>query len=579
MAIQNFPKITKIDPKAIVTPLKLQPQKVVAPLPTLWEFVQKKTGVKTELTPAPKILQTWAQTLKQESKRIQDTAKAVVQKKQQEAKKAEAPKFEMTRQDVIDAMVEKHPALSQALQAWEVTQDDIFAASLEKYKAIKDMNNTGKIDSTQRVQEEFQSKYTPEPKSLLEKASQWSTDIIWWLYKAGTATAQLWEKWADFIAKKILWETAYNRAKSKIWPTMWETTGELFKKTWVNENSTAFKVWKWIWDFAQTSAITTAIPGVWLLRWLGIVWKTAVWATEGAIGTQASSLIDKWEFASAKDTAIWAGIWGILRGVSGIWQKGWSISQTEKLIMPKMTPSVTAERAKEGLMKTNMFWNVSSIASKREKEMAQTALNILRPKETVVSNINRSLKALNSETDSLINVVKNSPVTYQTKDIIGRMRSIEKPLMIRWWENEAKYDAVIKKFESILNKSDKTAAWLLRARKEFDSFVNAEIPNLYTSDTMSPLKVAITKLRKIPNEWLNEKVWGDIVKGSLSKQNQLLDIIDNLSTKAESEGSTALQRWIRKNPLKAKAIWWWSLVWAWYALRWSWVNVPTSSSE
>jgi hypothetical protein len=34
------------------------------------------------------------------------------------------------------------------------------------------MNNTGKIDSTQRVQEEFQSKYTPEPKSLLEKASQ-----------------------------------------------------------------------------------------------------------------------------------------------------------------------------------------------------------------------------------------------------------------------------------------------------------------------------------------------------------------------------------------------------------------------
>jgi hypothetical protein len=55
--------------------------------------------------------------LKQESKRIQETAKAVVQKKQQEAKKAEAPKFEMTRQDVIDAMVEKHPALSQALQA------------------------------------------------------------------------------------------------------------------------------------------------------------------------------------------------------------------------------------------------------------------------------------------------------------------------------------------------------------------------------------------------------------------------------------------------------------------------------
>lgn len=560
MAIQNFPTITKVDPNKIRAPLMFQPQKKVTPMPTLWEFVQKNTGVKTDLTPVPKILQTWSQALKQESKRIQSTAKEVSQKKPQEVKKTESPKIEMTRQDVIDAMIEKHPALSQALQSWEVTQDDIFAASLEKYKAIKDMNNNGKIDNTERVQQEVQANPIEDTTPLLTKIWVWAAGIPAWIQKLGTDIwVKIWEKvfkmdmtkgkqFAQWLEDKIYWWS------KNVSPASFET---------------GKKVWKQV-------AITALTPWLWQLRWLWTLGKVAVWAWEWAVATQVWSLLDKWELASAKDTAIWASIWGVLRGVSGIWQKGGSISQTEKLIMPKMTPSVTAERAKEWLMKTNIFWNVSSIASKREKDMAQTALKILRPKETVVNNINRSLKALNSETDSLINVVKNSPVTYQTKDIIGRMRSIEKPLMIRWWENEAKYDAVIKKFEEILNKSDKTAAWLLKARKEFDSFVNAEIPNLYTSDTMSPLKVAITKLRKIPNDWLNEKVWWDVVKGSLSKQSKLLDIIDNLSTKAEWEGSTSLQRWIKKNPLKAKAIWWWSLVWAWYAVRWSWIPSPTS---
>jgi hypothetical protein len=39
-----------------------------------------------------------------------------------------------------------------------------------------------------------------------------------------------------------------------------------------------------------------------------------------------------------------------------------------------------------------------------------------------------------------------------------------------------------------------------------DAWINAEIPNLYNSDAMTPLKVAVTKIRKIPNEWINEKI-------------------------------------------------------------------------
>lgn len=562
MAISNFPTIQKVDPNKIRAPLMFQPQKTVAPLPTLWEFVQKKTGVKTELTPAPKILQTWAQALKQESKRIQETAKAVSTKKQQEVQQKVTPKFEMTRQDVVDAMMEKHPALSQALQSWEITQDDIFAASLDKYKAIKDMNNSGKIDNTQRVQEEVISKWPiQEDTSLLTKIWVGAAGIPAGIQKLGTDIwVNIWEKvlgmdmtrgreYAKSLENKIYW------ASQRVSPQSFETGKQIGKQV----------------------AITALTPWLWQLRWLWTLGKAAVWAWEWALATQVWSLLEKGKLASAKETGIWAAFWWVLRWASGIWQKWWSLQQTEALIMPKMTPSVTSERAAQWLSKTNMFGKVTYSANQREKEMAKAALNILRPRETISSNINRSLKALNSETDNLINVVKNSPVTYKTNDIIWRMKKIEKPLMIRWWENEAKYNAVIKKFEEILNRSEKTASWLLKARKEFDSFVNAEIPNLYTSDTMSPLKVAITKLRKVPNEWLNEKVWWDIVKNSLSKQNQLLDIVDNLSTKVESAGSTKFSRWIKNNPKKAWALKLAAIYWA--AKLWLQPNTPSKDSS
>jgi hypothetical protein len=58
MAISNPIKITKVDPKQIVTPLLKQPtKKAVQPLPSFGDFVAQKTGVKTEFTPTPKVLQ------------------------------------------------------------------------------------------------------------------------------------------------------------------------------------------------------------------------------------------------------------------------------------------------------------------------------------------------------------------------------------------------------------------------------------------------------------------------------------------------------------------------------------------
>lgn len=107
-----------------------------------------------------------SQTLKAETKRIGGMIETA--KKNDIKKEAAKPKVpSMTRADVIDAMVEKYPALQASMDSGEITQDDIFAAALEKHPQIKKANESGDIDNTARVQQEFEANYKPENNQTL----------------------------------------------------------------------------------------------------------------------------------------------------------------------------------------------------------------------------------------------------------------------------------------------------------------------------------------------------------------------------------------------------------------------------
>lgn len=475
-----------------------------------------------------------------------------------------------TKKSDYDTQVSKQKELTQKTfeSFWELSEKEIKFMKLAKSQWLS-MDDAVSFVEQKRIES--------APKPIWEKIIQWWKDIVGGIYKSAQAIPTLWEKAGDVIARGILWKQEQERIKAKMWPSIQETTQDILDKWWVNQESTAFKASKWVWDFAQQYALGSMIPWLWKLKNVWTLGKMWVWAVEWAIGTQASSLIEKWKFASAKDTAIGAGIWTLARGIQ--WKLQAKQVAREKLLMPSLTAWEKASRASQWLANTNIFWKVSYLPSSREKQIAQDFRKIFKPGKTVVTNINRARTEVSKETDNLINIVKDKNVVFNPKEITSRMRKLEKPLMIRWWENESKYDAVIKKFEDILSKKPKNAVWLLEARKELDWWINAEIPNLYNSDTMTPLKVAITKIRKVPNDWLNEQIGDDIVKQSLSKQNQLLDAIDNLSTKVEWEWSNVLSRWIKRNPAKAKAIWWGSIALWWYALWNKWWSLPTNISE
>lgn len=397
---------------------------------------------------------------------------------------------------------------------------------------------------------------------------KWGTEFLaswiqgfveWW---GGTI-----EKWLNKASDYLLWTNAVEEARLRDERLKWKWV--ITTPFWIDTTTPAAQMWATVWKVIWTNTLIPT-PTLW---WATFLWRAAKNAAVWWLTTQASTLLSEWRIATPTETAIWAGTQWILWGIANVK----SAKQLKNLVQPKMTPSVEAERAAKWLKTTNIFGKVGMKATKEEVKMADIAKKIwLNPSKTVTNNVNKTLSSLNKETDDLIKIVDDNPTIFNPKEITSRMRKIEKPLMIRWWENEAKYDAVIKKFEEILAWEKKNTAWLLKARKKLDAWINAEIPNLYNSDAMTPLKVAITKIRKVPNEWINEKIWWDVVKNSLEKQSLMIDMIDNMAWKTEKTWTTAISRFVNNNRGKLWAAWalWWAYILKKMGIGWGgwWVS-------
>lgn len=365
-----------------------------------------------------------------------------------------------------------------------------------------------------------------------------------------------WEKWNIFVAtwKEKLWESWFARA--------WEAIGKEAAIMWLTA---------WAWWIAAW-ATRAAIWWVWL-RWLWAVWgkvaQIARWAVAGWAGwvlwTEISTLWKEWRLATKEELKTWAIIWTI-----AWWLLSNKITPTQKqiwnTILPKMTPTELSDRWLKWLVKTNAFGKVIPILSKQEQEMVKVTEKIISPTKSNVANLNKILWVAKTEWNKLKNVlVKNKTFTWDTDDVISRMDKVELPVMLKADATmEKAFDLVKSQFRTILDKHPKTAAWLLTARQEFDDAVRNSFPNLYTSETLTPMKSAITLLRKIPNDVLDEWIWWSIVKNSLKKQSLLLDVADNLSTKLEWVWTTKVSRWYKKYGDLIKAaiyVWWWAYWW------------------
>ena len=96
--------------------------------------------------------------------------------------------------------------------------------------------------------------------------------------------------------------------------------------------------------------------------------------------------------------------------------------------------------------------------------------------------------------------------------------------------------------KKIIEKNEGTGAGLLKARKEYDSWVLSQKPKAFDATAENAFSVANREIRQAMNDLLDAKAPDVGVKDSLRKQSALYDAMENIKPKAAKEADTAIMR-------------------------------------
>lgn len=182
------------------------------------------------------------------------------------------------------------------------------------------------------------------------------------------------------------------------------------------------------------------------------------------------------------------------------------------------------------------------IASEREKAMADAVKGIVDPTKSHIEGANKVFDAITNEATDLVQRIKAKDVSYNNNLLKSVLRKVEKPLALKG-DVEKMYQEAEGKFLEFANKQPKTASGLLQARKEFDQWIEQQVPKIWDDPRFNALHQALRDMRGQANEFISSRVPDANVQASLAKQSLMYKVKDNLAEKAAKEelGLTGLQ--------------------------------------
>lgn len=210
------------------------------------------------------------------------------------------------------------------------------------------------------------------------------------------------------------------------------------------------------------------------------------------------------------------------------------------MVSPKLTAKETAEAlANRGGTKDGPLGAIKLNEDPEGKRLAdaiQEHVPGFSPKKTLVENINATREAVGKLASDLKDrvVASGQDRIYSFKELGSALKAVPKPTLLVG-DLEKVYGNVVSKAMEIARSNGGKVSDLFQARKEFDDFVSREFPNLYSSDTLTPMRSAIKGIRNAMTDFTAEHLPEDVgLRDSLTSQSRLLDAIENMSSKAAS---------------------------------------------
>jgi len=234
----------------------------------------------------------------------------------------------------------------------------------------------------------------------------------------------------------------------------------------------------------------------------------------------------------------------------------------DDLITPELTKKATETAIKTGkVIENRALTGVRNIQEAvpgfdRIKE-AVSSVKGLSKKNTLLQNSNLIHDEISNTAEVLKSQLKDKGF-FSPSEFNGYMKTIkselkDNPLIVGDAEKVA--EKISNKFSALVKENGYTPEGLLNARKQLDSWMASQKGSaIFDPSKEGAVSVALRAIRQGGNDFLAQRVPDVAVKDLLAKQSNLYQAVDTIAKKAASEGGSKLQRFIKSNPGKVKAL-------------------------
>lgn len=233
------------------------------------------------------------------------------------------------------------------------------------------------------------------------------------------------------------------------------------------------------------------------------------------------------------------------------------VDKAARDLIPDLTRGkAVSSTGRTGLEKSGIFGNISQPVGTQTYKVTEATLRNV-PNFNRLGTYTEKLNAVNSANQRLAeklakDVVQNGDdILYPYRELASKMKAIEPPIQIRADNTQLRqYQIAQQSALKLAQDNGGKISGLFKARKEFDALVEKEFPTLYDREN-APMRQAITDIRKVMNETIEQSLKGRGVdySGSLKEQMYLYDAREALASKAYGElGTNSLQRFGQQYP-------------------------------
>jgi hypothetical protein len=136
-------------------------------------------------------------------------------------------------------------------------------------------------------------------------------------------------------------------------------------------------------------------------------------------------------------------------------------------------------------------------------EVARAAMGVVNKDRGILENIASVNSKIAEEAEKLKSYIAKNDIVLsdsQVKDILWKLRNVEKPIMVQSDKTLSNaFRGIVRVMEDKIKKSGGRLSDIFEARKQYDAFMEKNFPNLFEPG-LSPIRVANKEIRAAVND-------------------------------------------------------------------------------